>query len=454
MSRSPQTPRASFLYLLGTGLQALSVLLVIPIARPLLGPHEWGLVALALSLVQLGTVVLTAGLPLAITRFYFDPEHGPRQARAVATLMGVAGMAVTGLSAVAFVVLRDRSWSALLLAGCILGCQAAVVGAQAVLRARRRPVAFVVLALLSSSVPHVGGVVGASYGDPSATTYLLGYLAVVGGAVLLATWLVRPARPDLPVIRDALGLGLPVLPHSLALMALLQAPVTLAAILGSPSQAGTYFVAQVVAVGCVQVLGALNNVWVPDVIEAGWEERMQRFEMVAKNAHRVAVALALTATAAAPFAMAVLAPDQPGLAGPASVLGLVCVPYAGYLMATTALFAEGRTRSMAVVTPLVATVGILVMAVAAASGSAVALAATLVASYCLLSIAYWKVLARLDDRTPTYPVGPLVLVGVAAAGGSVLVVDGMVGLVVRSAVIMGAAAWWWAATPRKVSTAG
>ena len=76
---SPGTPLGahSVVYLVGTALQGLGVLLVLPFATRALGAVEFGRVATGLVVVQMVGTLAAAGLPQVILREHHRGTEGP-----------------------------------------------------------------------------------------------------------------------------------------------------------------------------------------------------------------------------------------------------------------------------------------------------------------------------------------------------------------------------------------
>lgn len=103
------SPRSAILYLLGSMVQGLGLLLIQPFAIRLLSPIEWGLVSTAVVAIQVVVVLISAGLPLAITRLWFDASDGQRRARAMYGFLALAAVLLGAImAAVVVVVSLDR----------------------------------------------------------------------------------------------------------------------------------------------------------------------------------------------------------------------------------------------------------------------------------------------------------------------------------------------------------
>ena len=142
--------RHSAVYVAGTALQGLGVLIILPFATRLLGPAEFGRLAAGLVVVQMIGTLASAGLPQVILREHNRGADGPRTARALAGamilaagLLGVVGaLAVLGLGRGGMVVVQD-------VMPIVVGAAAltVVVSGQTLMRARLQPWSFFVLAV-------------------------------------------------------------------------------------------------------------------------------------------------------------------------------------------------------------------------------------------------------------------------------------------------------------------
>ncbi|NUR15068.1 MAG: oligosaccharide flippase family protein, partial [Dermatophilaceae bacterium] len=184
----------SVIYLLGTALQGLGVLLVLPFATRLLGQVEYGKVATALVVVQMIGTVAAAGLPQVILREYHRGDDGPTAGRALAgTMVGLAvALGVLGVALGAVLSAMGRvdlgHWSLVVVASAAL---TTVVAGQSLSRARLKPFHFLLLAVASTVVAHLSGLVAAQ-GNRSSQTYLTAYAVALVVAAVLALVVGRP----------------------------------------------------------------------------------------------------------------------------------------------------------------------------------------------------------------------------------------------------------------------
>lgn len=274
------TARAGVLYLLGTALQGVALLVITPFLTSTLGASRYGEVAVGLVLVQMVYTVAVAGLPTVILREWHQDEQGPLVGRGLAGAMigfGLALGVVGSLVAVVVALTTDipllrgvsLAWSGAGLTG--------VAAGQAVMRARQHPVGFFVLALASTAVAQLAGLLAARV-DPTPEAFLAAYgvalVASAGLAVLLTHPIVRWGSVAARV-RAGLRLALPMLPQAVAMIGLLTGDVYLVMGLLGSGATGSYQAALTTLGNMPFVLStALFNAWGPSVYarprEARW----------------------------------------------------------------------------------------------------------------------------------------------------------------------------------------
>lgn len=378
--------QASFLYLVGSVIQGLAISLVVPFATRTLGVVEYGLAATSFSLIQVMVIVAAAGLPLAITREYFGPS-GAIGARVVVGLVCALSVFV-GLVGL---LVMWAGWSfavaIALIATAPLGVIAAV---QAFLRAELRAGWFVVLAVASSAGAQALGLLTALIWH-SAKIYLSTFCIVACVVASFALLLVRPKMPwgHILTVRTALRIGLPILPHSLALLLLSSGPVLLLAATAGSSQAGRYQALTLLVQGPISVLGALNNVWVPTVLSAGEHKEIKALARLVPRMIRFGSILSVGGGLLSCLATYLLVGTEfipASLVGPARLLPLSGVGYSLYLAASTALFSVRKTWPMAIVTPIVVIICGLIALPFARMADLLAIAAIQAFAYLLLGV--------------------------------------------------------------------
>lgn len=344
-------------YLVGSLLQGLGLLLIQPFAIRILDDRQWGIVSTSVVTIQVLVVLISAGLPLAITNIWFARERGQDRSRAMYGFMAVASAALA-----AVVVLCLLGLGALGAGGAALstvfsvisvGVLGSVLGAQAVLRAQNRPGHFVLLSIGSSVLANLLGLVGLILIAPTANVYLGAYtLAVVAtGAAALVL-----ARPRLPwsvagSSGESVRIAVPLLPHTGALMLLTQGSVLILASAATVEAAGRFGAVLIFALGPITILNALNNAWSTRMMSAGSGGLVDTTRRVSIEAVAWSVAVGLLASSGAAVGSSILS-TEPELVWPiAATLPLVSTGYALFLVASNLLYIANGTRRLAVVTP-------------------------------------------------------------------------------------------------------
>ncbi len=378
----------------------MGALLIQPFSIRILDATEWGRVGLATVLLQVGQVILSAGLPLAITRAYFSPVDGRLQAKAIHGANIVLSLGLSFVAAVAYYLLStDRDAAATFAwATVATGLLSVVVSSQAMLRSQHKALSFVLLSGGASLGAHLFGLLAISSISASATTY---FVAFAVGMFLTAVAAFALATPTWPgrawtAVKLAFRLGLPVLPHGLAIMLLMQGDAFLVQHFQSSEAVGQYVAAAAFALGPFAVLSGLNNVWTTRIFEASHGERFTEVVRTVSNQSALAAAIiALTGSAGATLGMLILKGDDHEVMQLAKVLPGVACGYSIYLVAMSVMFARQKTRAFTWVTPLVLVGGAAVALVPAQSGQYWQLGVVKAAAFGGLGLVYYVLAERL-----------------------------------------------------------
>ncbi|HEX9225355.1 MAG TPA: hypothetical protein VF885_01710 [Arthrobacter sp.] len=378
--------RTGRLYLLGAIVQGLAVIAVQPFAIALMDAPQWGRTVVGIGIVQIGGVVLVAALPQAITRAWFYGESGQRRARAISGFLWIAAPALA-LTAVLALAALPSSDPTFVLAVAAIGAYAPVIGAQSILRAQGRPVAHFVLTAGCSALAHATGLIATALA-PTSLSYLTGFGI---SSALTAVVAFRLARPALPwgaagAVRAALAAGLPLLPHTLALMLLIQGePFLLKAVAGD-APAGRYGAVLVFAVAVTVLLGALNNSWMTRIMSATPAGLPSTVRRVAAETGWSGLAIIAAAVAASGPGSALLSAGDTGLAGTAWILPLTGIGFGLYLLGSNLLFLTGREVLLSVITPAVAAAAAGAAVLPAAAGNLPGVAAVKAGAFLVLGL--------------------------------------------------------------------
>lgn len=256
--------------------------LLIPILTRGLTEIDFGRYTLVISIVPVMVVVSSLGLGGAVTRLWFDLDAAARkrfQLAAFVSLQSAALSLALVLTAVAGPLFRALFpgaparifvfgiWAAFFLS--------ATTVPLAVMRAEERAKRFAVLSGAQFLLPSAGMVIALAAGD-GLIGVLWGYLAgtAVVFAMSVAFAIPIAARPaDWAMLRPALALGVPVVPHLIAHWALnVVDRVAIQRTLGAAA-VGLYAVGYQLAQGVSLIATAVNNATVPSFYRAAGRGR-------------------------------------------------------------------------------------------------------------------------------------------------------------------------------------
>ncbi|AJT41417.1 hypothetical protein [Psychromicrobium lacuslunae] len=386
--------RLALLYLLGSLLQGLALILIQPFAIRAVDGVQWGLISSSVATIQIVIVLLSAGLPLAITQRWFNPANGRDRALGMYGFLALACLLIGVLLAIVVLIISGLgsgiSWE-LVWAMISLGLLGTILGAQAILRAQGRPLLFVLLSIVSSVLANLAGLLALLVIGPSAANYLGGYLIVVLASAVLAVLLVKPKLPwkVTGVLKETSAVALPLLPHTGALMLLTQGAVLLLISTAGEVSAGRYGAVLIFVLGPLTVLNALNNAWSTRMMSAVGEGSSTRLRQVATEAALAGLLVGAVASAAAVLGATVLSRDPELLTPVATILPLASVGYALFLVATNVTYITERTSMMAYLTPAVLLVVLLFALPQVLANNLGALALVHAGGFSLLGLVYW-----------------------------------------------------------------
>lgn len=358
------------IYTIGTAAPILANLAVVPVVTRMLGKPGYGVVAIAIVVIQVAMMAGSFGMPSVITRQGILAQSGVAGARALlirGSLMTVGLVAAIILTAP----LWDRLVQAPLRSAVLLGLAASaffvvVENSQSLLRVLDRPGAFVSLSLTAT----LGGpLLGLALLAPSAPVrsperYLVGLAAGYAAAATVGLVLcLRGGRASREPgdTRAALRLGLPVIPHLVALFLANGALVFLAGQLFDIASAGRIQLALLVGSAPAVITSALNNSWAPIIYRAPAHERGA---ILAHTARDITTLIALISGGVAllsPWLMrfvadAGFAPLE--LVPAVAIVSFGCVLSVAYLANVHLVFAAGRSLWLSVITPLSLLIGL------------------------------------------------------------------------------------------------
>jgi O-antigen/teichoic acid export membrane protein len=355
------------IYSIGTVAPILANVAVVPIVTRLLGKTQYGIVATAIVVMWVAMMAGSLGMPSVITRQGILARSGVAGARA---LLVRGSLMTVGLVTVA--IATSSLWTPylaapfrtpVLLALVASGFFVVVENSQSLLRVLDRPGVFIALSLTATlGGPLVGLALLTQH--PSPERYLSGL--VVGYAVAAGLGLVLGLRGgranrDRGDTRAALRMGLPVIPHLVALYLANFASLFLALRLYDEATAGRIQLALLVGSSPAVITSALNNSWAPIIYRAPEGERGAVLAHTARDIATLAALMSGGVALLSPWLMQLVAPPNftPLALVPAvAIVSFGCVLSVAYLANVHLVFAAGRSLWLSVITPLSLLVGL------------------------------------------------------------------------------------------------
>lgn len=351
-------------YVLALVVQMGSPLVVLPFLTRTVGPAEFGRIAMAMAFAQLLALVVTLGLPGALTRRYFLEPNGAAVAaqlsRAVVAVGALLALAAAALMAILATVTSSRFVATLGIACVAAWGLACLTATQAFLRSAGRARAFLAVTAVAAIGSQTSGLL-AVFIWRTDLAFLAGWafgqlvMVAVAWSVCRAPGTVGPLMAEL---RPALQVALPTLPHSFALVAIVYTDRLVLGATVSAEAAGRYQLAYVVGASGLAMIGALNNLWAPGYYAQPEERRDDFLRRSTDHMLGIAVLLSVVIAVFGGLALSFIAPPEyqvnRELVLATSLLGVVGVIQVLYLSHAHILFWSGRTRFLLALTPAVA----------------------------------------------------------------------------------------------------
>lgn len=391
--------RGGSIYTVATAAQLGAGLLVLPLLTRVLDADQYGTVTAALVIYNLLGVSIGLGLPAAMSRAFFHADDRDFGREGTLGLIWVTALAALGCALV--LELTGPAWSALYeevgygwplrLAVWSAVAFAVLQASQSILRAEERPRPYVVGAVIATVGAQSAGLAGAAIWG------VTGYMAgVAAGALAASAFAVvstgahRRIGFHGGVARRNLRIGVPIVPHALALYILAAGDRVVVERLEGLDGVARYHVAYLVGFVVIMLGAALNNAWSPIVFGASDERRWSVLADTAATVMRISALAVASVAILAPLALEVAAPADYRLDGLSEVTVLVAlsaIPFVWYQACAHVILWRATTWWFALTTPVVAAVNIgLNFALIPDHGLTGAAVATL-ASYMLLATA-------------------------------------------------------------------
>lgn len=357
--------RGGSTYTLATAAQLGAGLLVLPVLTRVLDAGEYGTVTAALVVFNLLSVSIGLGLATAISRSYFHRDDRSFGRDGTLGLVWASGLLAAAIALV--LELTGPLWSELYegveyeaplrLAVWTAVAYALLQSAQSLLRAEERPRPYVVAAIVATAGAQTLGLAGAVAWGVSG--YMAGVAVGVAIAAALALHFVGAFRaPAIApgLVRRNLAIGLPTVPHALALYVLAAGDRVVVERLEGLAAVARYHVAFLVGFVVILTSAALNNAWTPIVFGAEPKERWRMLAETTATVVRVTAIAAAAVAVLAPLALRVAAPGAYGADDLADVTVLVAVsalPYVLSLACVQLVLWRAVTWWLALITPAV-----------------------------------------------------------------------------------------------------
>ena len=434
----------------------LAGVVLLPALTRMLVPTDMGLVAVVLIVIQFGTILMGLGLSLSIVRHAILEESGLPGARGlvVSSLLTAGVICTLGL-------LSGQWWSQLLLSqpwvlalglAVVAAAAAAVVAnVQALLRAEDRAWLFVALASAGTLMGPLVGILIMVTTERTPRAYVVGLaLAYVCAAAYGVVFVIRSGevlyrRRELAL---ALRVGLPTIPHQLALALAIGAMVIVTTRyfgLDDPKDrlAASARLYVALSIAPTYVTSALNNAWAPLVMRAPASERGETIDKTAVDIGWIAACVSTGIALLAPWAIQIVAPAKYSvseLVPVVAVVSTVAVLSVTYLASSHLVFVSGRTSGLAIGTPISLGAGVLTAILLVRPLGLFGASFGIVAMYVCLAFSTW-VLSRFvsqDHWSPLVMVPPTALALGGALLGGLLPYDGLgTGLRVALSLVVG-----------------
>lgn len=431
------------IYTLATAAPMLTGIVITPLLTRALGLLEYDDVSFAIVIMNFTVGVLALGLPVAITRHAITEKTGEPGSRGIA----VAGALIAIVIAVVVATVLYLSGHGVGIALAVLagGLGGGVAMTQAYSLARQDSWFYVALALGVSFLAPAIALVAVFSVSPTSTTYYFAltivYLVVcVAGFVRLLRQ--GPVIFSASDIRDALRLGLPVIPHQVAVGSATGAAVVVAQLQLPEGSSAQTQLALLVASAPLIIVSALSYAWTPIILRAPETEQGPQLQETAGGVAWLAAfgggALALLA----PWGLAILAPAREfGVAEmvpTVAIASLAACFAAAYLAHAQLVIAKGATAPLAILSPLAlllgAGIGFLLTPVLGLTAMGVEFALTF-----LLLLVFTRFLARRVSavRWREARLVPPIAVGLAVAiGAAFLPWEDLFSIIVRLAAAL------------------
>ncbi len=357
------------IYTLASAAPMLAGVLLLPITTRVLSQSSYGTVAVCLVLIQFGGIFAGSGMAIAITRHAILEESGVSGARGLV-------VASTGIASTVCIlalatgrwwgpVALNQDWAIWFQVATVAAAASAIVAnVQALLRAEGKAWKFVALASGGSLFGPLLGVALILGVTRTPTAYVSGLASAYVLAAAVGVVLVGRSG-DVSIswreVTDALRVGMPTIPHQLALSISTGALVLIAAHRFGVEASARLQVALFIGVVPVVITSAVNNAWAPLVMRSPESERGRAINTSARDIGWIAASGSTVIAALSPWILQVVVPasyDRDSLIPVVASASVVAVLSVAYLGSSHLVFVSGHTTGLALWTPISVACGV------------------------------------------------------------------------------------------------
>jgi O-antigen/teichoic acid export membrane protein len=425
------------IYTLASAAPMLAGVVLLPVTTRLLSQNSYGLVAVSLIVIQFGSILMGLGMTLSITRHAILEKSGVSGARGlVISSLGTAGV----ISVLALLsgqwwsrILLDQPWVPVLRLAVLAAAGSAVVASvQSLFRAENRAWRFVALATAGTFFGPLAGILIMLTTEKSAQAYIAGLtFAYLSGALFGVIFVVRSgdilfSRRELA---GALRVGLPTIPHQLALALATGAMVLIATHRYGLGASARLQVALFIGVVPTVITSALNNAWAPLIMRTPEHERAQTINRTALDIGWIAASGSGVVALLGPWILQLVTPPsyvRSELVPVVAAVSIVAILSVMYLASAHLIFVSGRTSGLVICTPISLACGVATATILVGPLGLLGASTGFVATYVCLAITTWILSKRVSlvHWSPTVMLLPLVLGLSAALLGGFLTANG------------------------------
>ena len=267
------------IYLLGAVGQGLGPIFLTPFLTRQLTPQEFGQVTYVTAVAAVIGVILSLGLPIVISRSYvLDSKSRVTISSWNKTLAGI----YLALAVILFILNLNK----FLVLTSILSISFSFGIIQLLLpfaRARSQSTVFVAISMIGTLFPSLIIIISGFWGVQNNPTQVLNLGSIISSVIVL--FLVRDFHFSRTINRkynliNSIKTGLPILPHMLAMIALVNVDKIIFARYLDLESSGYIQIMMLVGTAPIMILSALNHAWLNQVLQSLKSDRNKAYELI------------------------------------------------------------------------------------------------------------------------------------------------------------------------------